>query len=95
MIILEIIGIIFAAVILIAFAAFFIFGLHYISWFHWRPCKHCGHSMEFKGLKPDENNGHYLFHCPKCGAWQQIPKEDFFRQIDEASISNPYKDITL
>ena len=48
--------------------------------------------MEYRGLKDDNNNGHYLFHCPKCGAWQQIPREQFLRDLDDGEAVNPYKD---
>ena len=51
----------------------------HISWFHTRHCKHCGHRMEYKGLKDDEDTGHFLFHCHKCGAWEQIPKSELYR----------------
>lgn len=65
--------------VLIAFFAIII-GAHYLSWFHMRTCKHCSHHLEYKGLKEDKGEGHYLFHCPHCGAWEQIPKEEFFRE---------------
>ena len=83
MTVLNIIGCIFAAVCLIVLFACMLFALQYFVWFHWRSCKHCYHTMKYKGLKEDNDNGHYLFHCPKCGAWEQIPKEQFFREIDE------------
>jgi uncharacterized C2H2 Zn-finger protein len=38
--------------------------------------------MEYKGLKEDDDNGHYLFYCPKCGAWEQVPKEEFFKHYN-------------
>ena len=38
--------------------------------------------MDYKGLREDENNGHYLFHCEHCGAWEEIPKEEFIRSCD-------------
>jgi uncharacterized C2H2 Zn-finger protein len=41
--------------------------------------------MEFKGFKEDDKNGHFLFHCPKCGAWESIPKEDI---IDESGLNS-------
>lgn len=60
----------------------------YISWFRWRRCKHCNHTLEYKGLKPDNENGHYLFHCPNCGAWEHVPKEEFIRSIDKGFDPN-------
>jgi hypothetical protein len=92
---LNIIGFIFAALCLIVLFACFTFILHYLSWFHWKPCKHCGHNMEYRGLKEDNENGYYLFHCPKCGAWQQIPKEQFFRDVEESEAVNLYNNNVL
>jgi hypothetical protein len=37
--------------------------------------------MEYKGLKEDNEGGHYLFHCPHCGAWEQIPKNVFLKNF--------------
>ena len=64
---LTVIGFIIDAVIMVAAFACLIVVLQYIMWFHGKRCKHCKHTMEYRGLKPDENNGHYLFHCPHCG----------------------------
>lgn len=80
---LTVIGFIIAAIIMVAAFACLIVVLQYIMWFHGKQCKHCKHTMEYRGLKPDENNGHYLFHCPHCGAWQQIPREQFFRDLTD------------
>ena len=55
--------------------------LPYIFHFHMHSCKHCGRSMEYKGLKEDNEGGHYLFHCPHCGAWEQIPKNVFLKNF--------------
>lgn len=85
---LSIIGCIIAAVFLIVLFACSVFVAQYFVWFHWRLCKYCHHSMEFKGLKEDSDNGHYLFHCPKCGAWEQIPKEEFLRDCDKSMNPN-------
>lgn len=37
--------------------------------------------MEYKGLKEDNDKGHYLFQCPHCGAWEQIPKNVFLKNF--------------
>ena len=71
-------------------SALIIYGVHYFTWFHLRSCKHCGHYMEYKGLKEDNDEGHYLFHCPHCGAWEQIPKHEFFREAENIDFTNPY-----
>ena len=59
-----------------------ILGFKFFAWFTYRPCKHCHHTMDYKGLREDENNGHYLFHCEHCGAWEEVPKEEFIRSCD-------------
>ena len=51
--------------------------------------------MDYRGLKEVNNNGHYLFHCPNCGAWEQIPKEEFFRQCDNPINKNNKRHGTL
>ena len=71
------------AIIFVFGFAFMYIALIYLSWFKLRRCKHCNHILEYRGLKPDENNGHYLFHCTHCGAWEQVPKEEFIRSIDK------------
>ena len=88
---LQIILFIIIALLFIIGSAVIIFTLHYFSWFHWRPCKHCGHHMEYKGLKEDTGDGHFLFHCPHCGAWQQIPKQEFLHEIEKIDVTNPLK----
>lgn len=89
MIVLKIIGVVIALVVGVLFFAFFVVGLHCLVWFHWRQCKYCCHTLDYKGLKGDDDNGHYLFHCPECGAWEQIPREEFFRDIDKGF--NPHE----
>ena len=77
-----ILGGVFTAIILVLFITFSLVIFRFLRFFHWHKCKHCHHTMNYKGLKEDDNSGHYLFHCPKCGAWEQIPREKFFRQCD-------------
>lgn len=82
MIVLKIIGIMLLAILLIiVFVAFTLATRIYVLC-NRHKCKHCKHYMEYKGLKEDTNNGHYLFHCPNCGAWEQIPKEDFYYNMN-------------
>lgn len=88
MTVLNIIGWIVALLFMLVLFACTIFVFQYLCWFHWRPCKHCGHNMEYRGLKEDSDNGHYLFHCPKCGAWEQIPREEFLRDCDKSMNPN-------
>lgn len=84
----SIIGYAVLAAFIIAVIVCLIFLLQYIMYFHYRQCRHCGHTLEYKGLKEDSGNGHHLFHCPKCGAWEQITPEDFFRDIDKGYNPN-------
>ena len=69
----------FAAAFLLAFGCI---GIQFLLFFHWRKCKHCKHHLIYRGLREDDANGHYLFYCPKCGSWEQIPREKLFRQCD-------------
>ena len=86
--ILTFFGAIVFALALILLMAFIFLSMQFLLFFKWRKCNHCHHTMEYKGMKEDDNNGHYLFHCPKCGAWEQVPKEDFFRQCDNPIDEN-------
>lgn len=40
--------------------------------------------MEYKGFKTNNDDKHYLFYCPKCGAWETVPYEKFFKQCDNS-----------
>lgn len=82
MLLLTIILGIVAVVIMLFIFGFAIIGAQYISWFHFHVCKHCKHTMEYRGLKDDDKGGHYLFHCSKCGRWESIPKEEFFDSVE-------------
>ena len=73
-----IIGICFIVILL----GCFLFTVQYIWMYHCHKCPHCGKYMEFRGLKEDEDNGNFLFHCPKCGAWEQVPREEFLRNSE-------------
>ena len=72
---------VFVIALLMAGICILILILPYIFYFHIHQRKHCGHNMEYKGLKEDDEEGHYLFHCPHCGAWEQIPKEVFLKNF--------------
>ncbi len=75
--------------LMIACLVFLVFP--YILLLRMNTCKYCGHIMEYKGLKEDNDKGHYLFHCPHCGAWQQIPEEELFGKNENADFTNAYK----
>ena len=71
-------------VILFAIIGFcLVISTKYLTWFPCRQCTYCQHRMEYKGLKEHQDESHYLFHCPHCGAWEEIPKEKFLRDCDE------------
>ena len=76
---LSIIGYILLAVVGIMLFLFLIVGLKLLVWFNFRPCKHCGHTLKYRGLNGD--NSHYLFYCPHCGAWEQISKNVFLKNF--------------
>ena len=84
--ILTILGVAF----LIIFACLLVLILPYVMYFHLHSCKRCNHIMEYKGLKENGKEGYYLFHCPKCGAWEQIPKDVLSQDFIDRML-NPYK----
>lgn len=74
--------------VVIAFIVLYIIimGIAYIARFHIKPCKYCGHIMEFRGEKKRQEGEVYLFQCPKCKAWEEVPKEEFLKlNINEIS----------
>lgn len=66
-----IMGIFFVIVILILV----LFG-RFILLFNHRSCHHCNCNMEYKGEKQRTEGNIYLFNCPKCGAWEEVPKAE-------------------
>ena len=81
--VLNTLGIIFLVIFVAIAIACIIFVVHFYVYFHCRLCKYCHHTLEFKGMKDDDEGGHALFHCPHCGAWEQVSKQDFFRDVDK------------
>ena len=75
--IINILGI--AFLIFILFLLLFI--LPYVMHFQQHCCKNCGHRMDYKGLKKNEEGEYYLFYCPNCNKWEQIPKKVFIRRF--------------
>lgn len=49
--------------------------------FNYRSCPHCSHTMRFRGEKEHASGNIYLFHCPNCGAWEEVPKEKLDTQL--------------
>lgn len=76
MMILSIIWYAIVAIVAVMILFCIIVGYKLIAKFEFRHCKYCKHTMEYKGFRDDDNNGHYLFHCEHCGAWEQVPKEE-------------------
>lgn len=71
-----------AAFILITVAAIiFYISIRMLIYFNSRKCKYCGSVMDYKGLKNDNCDPHYLFHCPKCKAWEQVPVTEIDSKI--------------
>lgn len=78
----TIIGGAIACFVAIVLLGCFVFTVQYIWLYKFHKCPHCGHRSQFKGFKEDDNNGHFLFYCTKCRAWETIAKEDFFRDSE-------------
>lgn len=75
-------GIIFSILLLMLIGGL-MFTVNYIWMYRCHKCPHCGHFMNFKGIREDNNGGHLLFHCPKCGAWHQPTRKEFFGEEGE------------
>lgn len=88
MTVLSVIWFVILSVLLVAIFAILLFVLHSYVYFHWRICKHCHHTLEYKGLKDDDADGHYLFHCPHCGAWEQVSRQKYMRDVDRGFNPN-------
>ena len=80
MTIFTILGAVLLCVFAIILFGCFIFTIHYLVTFRFRRCPHCKHFMEYKGFKEDDKDGHFLFHCPKCGAWESVQKESIMEE---------------
>ena len=76
------------AVFILVVLFFISLGFKLLVWFNFRECKHCKHIMRYKGFRDDENGGYYIFHCKQCGAWEHIPKKEFFHNCNKDCNSN-------
>lgn len=72
----HIIGYIVLGIFLVAGILILVLFGRFILLFNHRPCPHCSHSMEYKGEKQRTEGNVYLFHCPKCGAWEEVPRAE-------------------
>lgn len=87
----NIIGLVLLALVFICLAALLVVGLHFWLWFHCRSCKHCHHTLEHKGLQEDADGDYYLFHCPHCGAWEKVPRDEFFCDFEKGCNSSDFQ----
>ena len=62
--------------------------LKLLLWFYRRKCKYCSHTMSYKGLREDNGNGHYLFHCGKCGSWEQVSRERLYHWMSNDKLQS-------
>lgn len=72
----HIIGYIILGTFLVAGILVLVLFGRFILLFNHRPCQHCFTNMEYKGEKQRAEGNIYLFHCPKCGAWDEVPKAE-------------------
>lgn len=93
MVVLEIIGLLFLAVLLIFLFAVLAFLPFYYVCFYWQSCDKCGCTMEYKGCKEEDGTSYYIFHCPKCGAVQKLHKDGFMYKtwLNKQGYENSYK----
>lgn len=74
-------------VVLTAVLLLAIKGARHLLMFYSRPCKYCGHSLVFRGEKERKEGNIYLFECPKCKSWEEVPVSDFHdNNIDSSNL---------
>ena len=56
--------------------------IKYILLFYRKLCKHCGHTMLFRGEKKEDDKDTFLFQCPHCKEWEEIPANEFNELYD-------------
>ncbi len=81
-----IIGLI-AAIFIVAILFILIFVLQYIVWFHCKPCKHCGHTLEYRGILHEDGKELILFECPKCGQREVVSEHEFYRDCEKSEYN--------
>ena len=72
----QIVGCIILGIVLVAIIVILVLFGRFVLLFNHRPCPHCYADMTFRGEKERKEGNIYLFHCPKCGAWEEVPKEE-------------------
>ena len=77
---LNTIGYILLFIVALSILVCIIVGLKVIVWFGFRPCKHCGNTLNYMG---STKKGDYLFYCPHCGTLEQVSCEEFVRDCDK------------
>lgn len=50
-----------------------IFTGSYLNYINHFKCKKCGNTMKYKGVRKNNEDEEFMFHCEKCGAWEQVP----------------------
>jgi len=65
-----------------------IISIHCWLWFHWRTCKHCCHTLKYKGQKEEGDKCLYIFQCPKCGKYEVLSRQELLKALDNGF--NPY-----
>jgi len=43
--------------------------------YHLHRCPYCGHRMLHVYTKENEKGFFHVFHCSKCGAWDEVPED--------------------
>lgn len=44
---------------------------------NWHKCPRCGKKMKLSHIHEEYGHHYYKFHCPYCGAWDEIEAEEF------------------
>ena len=62
------------ALILFIVICFVVIDVFMVKYFH--KCPYCGKNMTFTHTKESNGNIYYVFKCPNCGAWDEVPEEN-------------------
>lgn len=77
----QIVGYIILGIVLVVIIIILVIFGRFVLLFNHHLCPHCSNKMIFRGEKERDNGNIYLFQCPKCGAWEEVPKEKLDAQL--------------
>lgn len=61
----------------------FIMALNYYVVYRWHKCPYCGKRMKHDHTVNTGKGIIHKFHCPHCGAWDELPEDYFMNPYNE------------